>query len=140
MVSGYPDYEGQKSRLFTVADWAAVEATDINLWGAAVNQARGGFAFIAYVVPAGQTLYVVMFTGASYANLAASGDLNQICYGWLLDFTTGVPYCYQGGNGGFSAPLTKPVVIPGPDLLQARCYNQANHNCDLTVYVGGYLI
>jgi len=137
---GYPDFEGQKSKLFTVADWAAVEATDINLTAAVANVLFGFGVLVIYLVPAAQTLYITQISFSSRANLAASGDLPQICQGQLFNVTTGIFLYRQGGNGGGGRNFAKPIVIPGGETLDVIVINYANHACDVEVHAGGYLV
>ncbi len=137
---GYPDFEGQKTRLWTIADWAAVEAYDQNFTAIAVNL---GFAFgvlVAYVVPAGQTLYITQIGFVSHASAAADGDNNQIAFASVLNLTTGIQLFRQGGNGGGAIALNKPLVIPGGDTVNIYATTYANHNVDLIIHAGGYLI
>lgn len=136
----YPDYQGGKSRVYTPAEWAAFEGTDINLFGFAVNVANGLFAQVLYAVPVGSTLYITYFTFAIWAPLVADADNNQIGQMRLLNTTTGVTYADIGGNGGAGLVLAKPIVVPGGDTVGGYAINRANHNCDLDIFVAGYVV
>jgi len=138
--SDYPDYQGEKSKLFTTADWAAVEATDQNFTAIGVNLGFAFGALVAYVVPAGRTLYITQVGFVSHATVAADGDNNQIAFASILDLTTGIPLFRQGGNGGGAVALNKPLVIPGGNTVNIYVTTYANHNVDIIVHAGGYLI
>lgn len=136
----YPDYEGGKSRLLTVADWAAIEAYDVNLYGFGAGIAISVGISVAYAVPAGRILYITNFAFSSIAVANADKDNNQICIGRLEDVTVPTVFWYQGGNGGGGLTFPKPIVIPALHTLRAYVYNYANHICNIDVVAGGYLI
>lgn len=138
MVMDYPDYEGGKSKLYSGADWAAIDAYDVNLYSFLVNAGPGLFAAINYVVPAGLTLFVTNFGGECAANLIADADKNQMCHIRLYNVTTAEYLGEQGGNGGAYINLTKPAVILTGQNVQARIYNSSGHNCNLDLHMGGY--
>ncbi|NVM22282.1 MAG: hypothetical protein HWN68_10945 [Desulfobacterales bacterium] len=140
MVSGYPDWEGEKSKLYTGADWAAVEAYDVNLTIAGGPVGYGLAATLVYVVPAGQTLYISQVSFACYASVAANADNNQMAVVQILDATTGALLYREGGNGGAGQVFSKPLVIPGGNTLNLIIACLANHNCMLVAHAGGYLI
>lgn len=136
MASGYPDYEGTKSKLFTVSDWAAVRATDKNFTGTAVNKTRGTGVISAYAVPTGSTLYI---TGASfdiYSNAAA--DYDHFLHG-QIGLKSGATYlCRLGGIGGKAISFDKPLVIAGGTNFNIEITTQANVACNLGYSVWGY--
>jgi len=135
----YPDYEGGKSKLFTAADWAAVEATDLNFGGVSIVAVAYGAGFVVnYTPPAGRIFYITQFACSNRADLAADGDNNQICFGQLQ--VGGALVLLSGGNGGFVYPITKPIVVGPLILVAAGVVNYANHNTHVGVSFGGYLI
>lgn len=140
MASGYPDYEGDKSKLFTVADWSAVEGIDKNFYGVAATAAFGNFELTQYTIPAGKTLYVTMMSFANHASVAANADLNQMCKGRLVEGIGGTTKIDEGGNGGGAIALNKPIVFTAGQRLDAYCYNESNHACWSHISVGGYEI
>ena len=140
MASGYPDFEGDKSKLFTVADWAAVEANDKTLGVTSANKGNGTTVQATYTVPAGKTLFITQFGFAVYATNAADADNNQICRGAITNVTTGVVNASMGGNGGGGMSLTKPMVLTEGQQLALSVANESNHNCDLQAVCSGYEI
>lgn len=136
----YPDYQGDKSKLFTAADWAALEATDHNLGANALNVAFDAGALVLYRVPAGRTLYITQVGYECFAAVAADADNNQICRALIWDVTAVIALWRQGGNGGGSAIFSKPLVVPALHQVRIAVYNEANHNCNIAIQCGGYLI
>ncbi|GAH78071.1 unnamed protein product, partial [marine sediment metagenome] len=123
------EYEGGKSKTFTVAEWAAFESTDKDFRAFGNNKAWGAGASIFYTPPAGKTLYITQVTGRTLSTLQEDADNNQICSLSLQDFTAGILKLDIGGNGGAGFPLYKPLVIPGGNLMVINFDNLANHNC-----------
>lgn len=140
MASGYPDFEGQKSKLFTVADWAAVEATDKNInGGGLVAKSFGQDQDVSYTVPAGTTLYITQIYCSNRPAAAADGDKNQI--GDLSLLIAGLYYIEGiGFNGGTFAVLTKPAVATAGQAVIIRGKNLANHNTKIYGGLSGYEI
>lgn len=140
IYSDYPDYEGGKSKLFTAADWAALEATDVNFAVTGNNIAFNTTVQTVYVVPAGRTLYISHVAFQIYADLIASGDLNQMGRVALSDTTAGVVPVSAGGNGGGSMALVKPMVIPAGHTFSLSVTSHANHNVDVDGTCSGYQV
>ena len=138
MARGYPDFEGQKSKLFTVADWAAVEATDKNLYGFGNDKAFAGSASVSYAVSVGKAFYIATVNIHSHATAVANADLNQIVDGLVWDNTDGTTLARLGGNGGASVSYVKPIVIPSGHTVIFYVYNWANHNCNINITALGY--
>ena len=136
MARGYPDFEGGKVNLQTIAEWAAKEGVDKNFYAVGANKARGFGASVTYRVPAGKALYITHFSFSNYAFVAADSDNNSIGYAYITDLA--LPDYQVGGNGGGSMVLPKPFVIAaGADFIGV-VRNQANHNCNTEITVGGY--
>lgn len=140
MVSGYPDYEGGKSKLYSGADWAALEAYDQNFFSFLANVLFNMATWVGYVVAAGRTLYITQISFSSHATAVADADNNQMCEGYIFDATTALWLYRRGGNGGGSEAFNKPIVGIALHTILMGCNNWANHNCDLSVSVEGYLI
>jgi len=140
MAHGYPDFEGNKSKLFTVADWAAIEATDINFHSGLNNAANLACHLLNYVVPAGRTLYITYYTITAFTIVVADQEKPQICTGYIQDVTAGIVLMRLGGNGGAEIPLNKPVVIPGGNTARFAVCNFTGHVADIFLASGGYLI
>lgn len=138
--SDYPDYEGGKSKLYSGADWAAHEAYDQNFEAVAINCAYGVGVFVAYAVPATMTLYLTQLSSVCMASVAANADNNHFNQAYIFNNTTGLYLLRLGSNGGGAIALNKPLVIPGGDTVHIGIIAMANHNCDVVVNAGGYLI
>jgi len=136
----FPDYQGDKSKLLTVADWAAVQATDIEFTAAMINAVFGNTAQVTYLVPAGRTLYITEYSFAIYATVAANADNEQHGGLMLEDITLGVQYLLQAGNGGGGLSLNKPIVTPGGNQFRMTVFCHANHACTIRADCGGYQI
>lgn len=137
MARGYPDYEGGKSKTFTVAEWAAFEGTDRNFYDVANNVVPGGVVVEAYVVPAGVTLVITQFSFMSNAAAIDDRDNNQMCEGIITDSVDG-NLVRIGGNGGGSENFAKPLEILAGRAVTFWAVNNANHNCNLTVCAQAY--
>lgn len=136
----YPDYEGGKSKLYTAADWAALQATDITFHSGLNNAAVLAQHVLDYAVPAGRTLYVTYFTISCYTIVLADADKPQIVSGWIQNFTTAVVLMRLGGNGGAQISLNKPVRIPGGNTVRFGVTNFTAHVADIWIAAGGYVI
>ncbi|GAH49069.1 unnamed protein product [marine sediment metagenome] len=138
MARGYPDFEGDKSSIYSEASWAAKEANDKNFISWLANQATFGNTDIAYVVPAGKTLYITQISFMCHAFLAANCDLNQFCWAFIQESIGGAFKYYQGGNGGGGQTFTKPLVFIAGQALLGRIQNATNHNATIAISIGGY--
>lgn len=138
MPHGYPDWEGGKSRVYSAADWAAVEGIDINLRKIAPGIGSGGGSYIDHPVPAGKTLYISQMSFACIAQNEADRDNNQICMGEIYDFDDGVTRFSQGANGGGGLSFAKPIPIKALHTVWVRIWNFSNHPCNLYIAFGGY--
>ncbi len=138
MARGYPDYEGDKSKLFTVADWAAIEATDKNFEALLAGAVYADQAIVLYTVPPGRTLYITQFGFSSYASVAADGDNNQICRGLIYNLTLFANLWVTSGNGGDGLMFPKPLVVEAGHQVGFYSGNFSNHTCVLQVAAGGY--
>ena len=137
MVSGYPDFEGGKQKIYLVPEWASKEAVDKSLYGVG-GGVRLAYVVVNYTVSTGKTLYIVHFAFGAVAGLEGDAELNQICRGLIVDATDSTTYLNYAKNGGDSTPLSKPIVFPSAHICRIGCYNHSNHNCDLMVCAFGY--
>ena len=138
MASGYPDFEGGKSKLFTVAEWAALEATDKNFSASGEDVAFGLDAGLVYTVPAGKKLYITQIACSLSAYLEADGDNNQICRLYLWNETDDEYTAIIGGNGGAMMVFNKPIVFEAGIIVWIFVTQKANHNCDVWLFGSGY--
>ena len=138
MSSGYPDYEGGKQRVYSVADWAALFGVDKTFRATGVGQVYAGTATGNYVVPAGKTLYIVQASVEIHADAAANAELNQMTSFWAGDATAGSYPLFAGGNGGVVVPLVEPLIIPAGHIFLYHADVWANHACTLNLTISGY--
>lgn len=136
MARGYPDYEGEKSKLFTVADWAAIEATDKNVSGLSAAKAWGQTHDINYTVPAGTTTYVCVVSIAAFAQLIADADLHQTVRGAL--YLDAIVVLELGGDGGQVISLAKPIAGTVGVVIKLRIWNYSAHSSFLSGVWNGY--
>ena len=136
MAKGYPDYEGGKSGLYLMPEWAAREGLDKNI---TVISGSLGFLDTAeteYIVPIAKTLYIVGMSFGSRADAEADADKNQMA---LVDLTIDTQYLsFLGGNGGNGEPFNKPMVFAGETTLKLRVWGYANHNIHVWASCWGY--
>ncbi len=136
MSRGYPDYEGDKSGLYLIPEWAAKEAVDKNFTVISGAIVFGFTAETTYVIPTGKTLYIVGLSFASVANLAADGDNNQMAF---VDITIDTAYLsFLGGNGGGAEGFAKPMVFTEGTTFKLRVWNRANHTSLIYASCWGY--
>ncbi len=138
MARGYPDFEGGKVALYTVADWAAKEGTVIvrSTFDADVDFL--GFVTIPYLVEEGHTFYLTFVSGICVPNDENEGDSNQIC--GIEVAIAALMYPSLGGNGGASACYTPPIRVTEGQILAVNNRSYADHNVTLWVGLLGYLI
>ena len=140
MAHGYPDFEGDKSKVFTISDWSAIEGIDKSFDESAVNQGWLDSDLIQYAVPAGKTLYIV---GAAFAiQPSAAVDFDSFLYvrGLIQAVEIGGGAFQISGLGGCFLPLTRPLVIAGGVTFEAYVVNCSNIDCDIFVSAWGYEI
>jgi len=134
------DFKAQSVGVYAQPEWAAKEKVDKNFSAIAYNQARAAGSVIKYTVPEGKTLYITELSFSSYATDAGDSDLNQFSNASIYNVTDDTTPWYQGGNGGGGMSFTKPIVIEAEHEVWFTCSNRANHNCELSLSVGGYEI
>lgn len=141
MARGYPDFEGQKQKVYLVPEWAAKEGTDKNFVVIPGTLAAFGDADTSdYTVPAGKTLIINDLGLSGHAAVAANAELNQIVEAQLMQFV-GVAYVQReviGGNGGGSLHLTKPRSFVAGTKVRLRVINWSNHGLDPIATMSGY--
>jgi len=137
MSHGLPDWQVSAVDVITRAEWAAINGTDILIQETALAVVPGNSVSKTYTPAADKTLYIVMLTGANYANLPlVDGDKPQHCWGYIT--VGGVGAIWIGGNGGIVVPLPKPVVVPGGIAVSIVLTNVSAHATDARVSAFGY--
>lgn len=140
MARGYPDFEGAKSGLYLMPEWAAKEATDKNFYGFAVNQPGGQSVLVEYTVPADKTLYITQMSAATFPSAGTNIELVSISDMRIYDATALQNLWVQGISVGGGIVFPKPIVCPSAHLIQMRNFNWSANNKDLFIVVGGYEI
>jgi hypothetical protein len=142
MTRGYPDYEGEKQKVYLTPEWAALLGVDKNFDLSATLMAFGDHTEGVYAVPVGKTLYICGISGASTASAAADGDKEAHLLLRLIHNPSGggaTTYLfYMGGNGGAGLTFPKPIVIEGNYTVEYRIFNMSNYNCTLSLTLWGY--
>lgn len=134
------DIENQSVGLWGEAGWAALQGNDKGFRASTANAARGDDATVEYTVPAGKTLYLITFGGASYAVDAADADKQHAVEGYIYNDTTSTYLAHIGGNLGFGISFGIPLVVPENELVKVRLFNRASFNCNIRVRALGFEI
>jgi len=138
MAHGYPDFEGDKSKVYSGADWSAIEAYDKNFRVLGGNITWGNSTTLDYAVPVGKILYI---TGLAYGSVAsAAADYDHFLYvkGFIRNVTTATVLAEAGGVGGGGITFSKPLVIPGGETVRSTVSNYSNITCNIAVTAWGY--
>lgn len=133
MARGYPDFEGNKSGLYSKAEWAAFEGSDRNITGTSLVLPAAATALISYTPPATQTFYISHFG----CNLI-SGAGNVALY--IQESPIIVYLAVAGGAQGCFASLNKPIVVAGGQMVRMVAYHFGLGALTLAGHIGGYLI
>jgi hypothetical protein len=136
MTTGYPDYEGNKSSVYSVEEWSVIEGVEKNFVLTAADKGFEETATSAYAVPAGKTLYISGMSLVVRASAAADADNNQM--GAATLDTDGGNLALIGGNGGVPIVFKRPVVAPGDQDFNYTVTCYANHDCDMVLTLWGW--
>jgi len=128
----------QSVGVYLQPEWAASQGTDKNFYGAAPGLSFLGYAYAAYTVPTGKKLFISSISGSLRADLAANGDLNQMCFVGIYNHDTGLYIVQLGGNGGAGMNFPKPIVIAAGTTVWFITGCLANHSCTANVAANGY--
>lgn len=119
-------------------EWAAVEATDKVFWLDTGVLVPTGNAIGEYLVPVVKTLYIVAVSFATYPNLVADAEKNQMGSVRLYDADSAGSNVWLGGNGGGYAAMPKPLVYIGGNHFRYVFTNWAGHDLTGELTVWGY--
>lgn len=133
-----PDGSPTAVDVVTRAEWAVKEGTDIALTVGFTVKAAHTQTSAFRDVTVGKTYYITSLSFRSQADAAADSDLNQICYAIILDSTAGTNLWVQGGNGGGSQSMARPVPVPSGHRVFIIVGNSSNHDCELFAGIAGY--
>lgn len=140
MTEGYPDHKGNKSGVYSRAQWAVEQGVDFVYYITAANIApRNGWSY-SFVVQPGDTAFVTEMGFSIFATNAADAEKNQIGEAMLLDVGAGTYWGIIGGNGGGNIPFTQPKSFVAGTTVRLWIYNLSNHNCDLEGFMAGYAV
>ncbi len=97
--------------------------------GSSINYGSGAVAY--YTVTTGKVLFINALTFTSGAHAAASGDLPQIGYCYIMNFTDSVYLALLGGNGGGGITFPSPLRVSSGKVVSLAVANYANHAVDM---------
>jgi len=139
MTTGYPDFTRaialymQLIPLKGLPDWGAVEAEDVDVYGAA-DVASGPWGFIVvYTEPADKTLLI-------YDWSVILEDAENPVAAYLNNATTATIISVGGGGRGFQTPFSKPKRIPGGHTVEIRAQQLSGVTRPIHGHFGGVLI
>jgi len=132
------DIETQSVGIYNMPEWAAKENTDKDFHTRQADQTSGNTIYVSYTPPGDKTLYITHFSASQMKTALGESANNEFTEGWIVDITATKYYAALGGNGGFGADFTKPIVIPGNHEVQFSQRNRAGHNADMRVSANGY--
>ncbi len=137
MASGYPDFEGDKQKVYLAPEWAAKETKDKNIdkWG---TLAVDGFTYATYAVPTGKTVFITGMAFSAYGTDIIDRDLPQIAVVSLWISSGTHPDAEIGGNGGGSIVFAKPMVATAGQIIWLYIYNRAGHGLTINGQWWGY--
>lgn len=138
MTSGYPDFEGDKSAVFSKADWAALMGIDKDFSGIGTDKAFNASTLVTYTVPAGKKLYIVQASIGIFASAVANADNNQFGYLYLYNATTAANLAFVGVNGGGSLMFPKPIALTALQVFRLYGVSKANHDVDIYISASGW--
>lgn len=130
----------QSVGLFTQAEWAAKEGTDVEVYDQALDVVSGGTVSKEYEVPANTTLFVTHFSGRCIKHGIGESANLELCWGYIYDVEDTKSYAPIGGNVGFATSFSKPIRFEAGHHIQFILQNRSGHNSDLNVGANGYEI
>lgn len=125
-MADYPDFEGDKSGLFPIAEWAAKEGNEKLIFEDVGAGAFGALDSVEYLIPASKTLYIVSISIAAYATNAADGDKQAHYRVEIRNVTTAVILDVIGGNGGGMYLFVVPHILEAGDTVRLTVQNRSN--------------
>lgn len=140
MARGYPDWEGGKSRVYSGADWAAIEGIDKNFYAGNLLAGWADSAIETYNVPSGKALYICGVACLIVPLLVADVDATIRCWFKLEEGITGTYRLQESSYGGNSIVLPKPLVWIGDEQFKATIFSMSNVTVAITLNAWGYEI
>ena len=127
------DITAQSVAIKGLTDWAAEQATDIDLTGNRVASSGVFYKLIDYTVPSGKTLLIYNHDGG-----LMDGDGQLFTYLW--NDTTNTYLGFSGGVRGFSTVFSKPIRIPSGHTVHVYATQNTGANRTIWVHIGGVLL
>jgi len=127
------DIAAQSIAIKGLTDWAAENATDIDLSGVRTADSGAYVYVVDYTVPSGKTLLIY-----NWDAILESAD-GQII-GDIFNVTTNTYICYSGGVRGFSVVLSKPIRVPSGQRVVVRLKQDTGVSQTVKAHLGGVLL
>ena len=127
------DIKAQSVAIKGLTDWAAENATDIDVTGFVQCDSGVICTVVSYTVPSGKTLLIYNWDAA-----LRDGDGQLYCS--LYDVNAAVDLGYGGGVRGFSAALSKPIRVAGGHTIRIRARQDSGTSRFIHGHIGGVLL
>ncbi len=127
------DLKAQSIAVKGLTDWAAENATDIDVTGGGFYDSGSLNSAVTYTVPSGKTLLIYNWS-------VALTDADGQVYGFLNDYTANVTVDVAGGTRGFSVPLNKPIRIAADHVVKVIVRQDTGAGCTVLAHIGGVLV
>jgi len=128
----------QNIGLWGKAGWEALQGHDKSLLISVGAANWGEDDEIDYTVPSGKTLYIVSFSGSTFAVGNTDADKPQMFRAYIRNVTTSTWLVQIGGNGGFAMSFPTPLVISENEMVRVFVENRANHQTGLNAVAMGF--
>ncbi len=119
-------------------EWAAIESKDKLFTASGVALAWEDFISVAYVVPAGKTLYITHASCKINADAAPDADKPQNASFILTAPNIATPVAHLGVNTGGFMQFPRPIRVDAAGTFTVFLYSEANHATFAALSVGGY--
>lgn len=136
MSSGYPDYEGQKQRVYLTPDWAALVGKEKIFASAEGPYTWGQSISLTYLVPTGKALYIWDAEASSHASTSTDYD-HHLYVQLVMNNGSGWSVSRQGLASAKSVSAG-PLVVDAGETFTAAAYNWANVAVELTLSIWAY--
>jgi len=125
MVTGYPDWQGNKVGTWEKSDWSVFEGENVQFYLSETVSAGSNVTTQPYTVPAGKTFAL---TNISFARTGDEGAIAVLVYDWESGTYIATLAGQQGGGMSFKTPPTMPsghhmyVYIVNPSATSSLMY------------------
>jgi hypothetical protein len=132
-MTDYPDYEGEKSGVYSFELWAAKKGLGRGDWNSASVDDSTWTAVLTYTVPTGKELYVCGFGGNIEAENGLIGSLSVGIISFLAK-------AVSGGYMGFFSPLPVPILVGAGNTVRVNLYHKAGASKTCYAVLNGFLL